>query len=1033
MKHTNIFSRWICLVVLLASVGVSRGQTTWTKLTVGGALESGNYQVQDENLAVGSSIIVGNGKTITIDLNGYVLSGGNGLEYVIKVEAGGTLTIQDSRPTVSHGGKLNENASYILNWIGSEGATKTFYGGTIYNGYVNKETDRKGIEVSGNCTIERANIMGCYSKTKGAAVTVNKGGSFTMNGGAISYNCALQDGGGIYSDGSLNISNTEIQYNKAMGQDDDTDFKITGGRGGGVFAHEGSCIIDNCKIANNYASVFGGGIYSAIGTTIKNSSIQYNRAMYSEDSQKNALKKWNVGRGGGFCFVGSNADDATLNNCTLENTIVSHNACFYYGGGGHIANKNVTLTMRNSQLNDNEAVLHGAGGLHVTAGASFKFESGEISRNIAHSVGGAIHSSYDCKLSLEGGTISNNLAHHRGGGVHVNTGGELTLAGKNLSIINNEVLNDPAYEFSTVLLNSDGSVSWTEPTSSTPSTPYPDAGYGGGVLIDAGTCTMEAGTLSGNKAKVGGGGLALVMINTDVNNKTNLMSLKVVQFTLKDGVILNNTTEGDGAGVYLMRNKMNEVDSKPDENTINQDEETKAKWVELSNGIPKATIKGGTLSGNVASKNGGALLVNGDVIMEDGSFTNNTAENGGGIGIIGGTVKITKGNITKNEATNYGGGIYVENTDPDAEITLSGAGIFEENKAKAGGGMAVNGPFTFKFAGTIQNNSAVNGGGIYLLKGIGSGVAAKGATLHFNGGFIRNNTATGTPTLTVKTAYQKDVNDVTGVGGGVFMADNTTLDFNVENTLGFYGNRATNAADDIFANGKGTSVTLPAVGEMKLSDFSVPAGELFWAEDYYSHYENNTYESDVNYTNGTNGLTSGLTPNHNLRYQFALQNLKRGHITKVEAATFNASHTGKYVCLALGYQIFYVTIKKTGLQEGESAFFHISSTKTDETIPNPYITMLLTGSKDFQTVEKRVALPEGEWKVTENIAWTWAYDPTKPVEITKIVNADNIEFSFSNKKKDDIITGLHDEDIEVNEMKTSTSNTGGGSTSTPAE
>lgn len=1014
MKHTNIFSRWICLVMLLASVGVSWGQTTWTKLTAGGNLASGNYQIQDGNLSVSSSIIVENGRTVTIDLNGYVLSGKD-IDCVINVQAGGTLTIQDSNPTLSHGGQLNKDAYYILSWVGANG-NKPFYGGTIYNGYVDANTNRKGIEVSGTCLIERANIMGCYSTTNGAAVNVNADGVFKMAGGEISYNCALQNGGGIYSQGSLEIKNSTIQYNKAMGQDDDANFKITGGLGGGVFARGESCIINECRIEYNYASVFGGGIYSAIGTTIKDSFIRYNRAMHSEDSQNNLQEKWNVGRGGGFCFVGSNDENATPNNCILESTEVSHNACFYYGGGGHIANKNVTLTMRNSQLNENEAVLHGAGGLHVTASASFKFESGEISKNVAHSVGGGIHSSYDCKLSLEGGTISGNTAHHRGGGVHVNTGGELTLAGEYLSIINNEVLNGPAYEFSTVQFNSDGSVSWTDPTSSTPDTPYPDAGYGGGVLIDAGTCTMKAGVLSGNKAKVGGGGLALVMINTDVNNKTNLMSLKVVQFTLEDGTILNNQTEGDGAGVYLMRNKINEAESKPNDETINADEETKAKWVELSNGTPKATIKGGTLSGNVAGKHGGALLVNGDVIMEDGTFTDNKAENGGGVGIIGGTVNITKGTITENEATNYGGGIYVENTDPEAVITLEGEGVFEKNTALAGGGMAVNGPFIFNFAGTIQNNNAVNGGGIYLLKGTGGSGAAKGATLNFKGGFIRNNTATGTSKLTDKTAYQKDVGAVTGVGGGVFMADYTTLTFNVNNTLGFYGNRATNAADDIFANGNGTSVTLPAVKDMTLTDFSVPAGELFWVEDYYSHYENETYESDANYADGTNGLTTELDPNHNLRYQFALQNLKRNHITKVNADKFNASYTGKYVCLALGYQIFYVTIKKTGLQKDESAFFHISSTKTDANIPDPYITMLLTGIEGGGDVEKRVALPEGTWKVTENTAWSWSYNSTGSTEITQEVKTDKIEFSFSNTKKDNTTTGLHDEDIQVNEM-----------------
>lgn len=1036
MKQTNIFSRWICLAMLLGCVGVSWGQTTWKKLTGGGSLQNGNYQIQDANLNITSSITIENGRTVTIDLNGYVLSGGKAsekyLEYVIKVEAGGTLTIVDSSPTIGHGGKLREDAYYILYWVGENG-NKPFNGGTIYNGYVDAGTDRKGIEVSGTCIIERANIMGCYSTTNGAAVTVNAGGRFIMNGGEISYNCAVRNGGGIYSLGSITLDGGEnkdvkIQYNKALGvgnPQSTQSTKIDYGYGGGICATASStdlttdvkCSITNSKINYNYAGRFGGGIYSSVATEITGSEIQHNNAMYSETQTSKVT--WNSGRGGGFCFIGGGTgENAKEINFTLDNTIVEYNACMYYGGGGHIQSAAILTQKNGTKINNNTSVLHGAAGLHVTASAHFKFEDGEISKNVAHSVGGGIHSSYDCTLELTGGIISNNKAHHRGGGVHVNTGGDLKLNGTDIT--GNEVLNGLNYKYSTVSFKSDGSTSYSEPTSDS-NTPFPYAGYGGGVLVDAGTCEMNAGELSSNKAEVGGGALALVMINTDAGNAKDLLALDVVQFTLNNGSIINNETEGDGGGVYLMENRIEE--QPPTDGVINTSTDTQKKWNELKDGIPKAIINGGTLTDNVANSNGGALLVNGNVTMTDGTFTKNKAQNGGGICIIGGTVGITKGNIIKNTATNYGGGIYVENNDPNAVITLSGEGVFEKNTAKAGGGMAVNGPFTFNFAGTLQNNNAVNGGGIYLLKGKGNSGDAKGATLQFNGGFIRNNTATGTAKLANQTAYQKDVDAVTGVGGGVFMADYTTLDFDVTGTLGFYGNRATNAADDIFANGKGTSVTLPAVENMTLKDFSVPASKLFWAEDYYSHYENDAYERDANYTAGTELLPTGLIPNHNLRYQFALQNLKRDHITLVEAGKFNDSHKGKYVCLALGYEIFYVTIKKKGLQEGESAMFNILTTK--DGVPNLYISMLLSNNekaeKEGEWIIKRVALPQGVWTVAENMNWSWSYTPEGQTIVEKSVNNDEVVFEFENTKNN---AGLHDEDIEVNEMGKKNTSTG---------
>ena len=194
---------------------------------------------------------------------------------------------------------------------------------------------------------------------------------------------------------------------------------------------------------------------------------------------------------------------------------------------------------------------------------------------------------------------------------------------------------------------------------------------------------------------------------------------------------------------------------------------------------------------------------------------------------------------------------------------------------------------------------------------------------------------------------------------------------------------------------------------MALTDFSVPTSKLFWAEDYYSYFnnENGTYWKDTGYETLTTTMPSFSSPSHNLRYQYALSNMKRSHIVEVSAGTY----TDKYVCLALGYQIFYVTIKKTGLQEGESSVFNILKSGNND----PYITMLLTGSKDGEPVVKRVALPEGIWTVTEIGGWSWTYECKNNKE-TKTVDNDDVVFSFENKKESNTI--LHDEDIKVNKM-----------------
>jgi hypothetical protein len=66
---------------------------------------------------------------------------------------------------------------------------------------------------------------------------------------------------------------------------------------------------------------------------------------------------------------------------------------------------------------------------------------------------------------------------------------------------------------------------------------------------------MNSGELSGNYAEVAGGGLCLVMIRIS-NDKTDFKRLNVVEFTLNNGTIYNNRTDGNGAGVYIMENKI---------------------------------------------------------------------------------------------------------------------------------------------------------------------------------------------------------------------------------------------------------------------------------------------------------------------------------------------------------------------------------------------------------------------------------------------------------------------------------------------
>lgn len=842
---------------------MSSADYAWCVVNHNGGTMKGTFTLSD-NTKLSNSIKVANGTTLTIDLNGYVLSG-NGKEYVIIVEGGAKCVIKDSQPTIGHACSINNEG--ILMWPKVDGQTQvTVKGGIIYNPYTNQITDRKGISLSGECEIQSGKIMGCFSRALGAAVTATSSGKFTMNGGEIAYNCSLGTtyksgntdvntslrAGAVYGNepnnnngSSINISNTKIYNNYSGGkggaicgwnvslnncevysnksvkeggavylipynQDskkstlaiqsntnmhnnvsegnggaiyvENANLRISesqinnndaGGNGGAIYAENtimtmsgssvnlneslgtntsgggiyikstdksNTCTINNSKINSNYAPVYGGGIYSNIPTTITESSICYNRAMSSQTAES----KPGYGRGGGFLF-------STEIECKLNNTQVDYNAAMWYGGGGQIDHGAQLTLSGNSTINNNTAILHGAGGLHLTSNAHLYFNGGSISKNEASTVGGAIHTSYGCVLELNGGTISENIAHQRGAGVHVNTGGDLILNGTD--IISNNVYRGYDMVYCTVVRNSDGTYTWEQPIYATTESTYEldsdwklkDSGYGGGVLIDSGTCTMNDGKLSGNYAEKAGGGLGLIMIRIPLE-ENNFNNMKVVQFKLKGGDILENNTDGDGAGVYLMRNKLSEMFA-----GLAQEQQDKLKGYEnyntLMTGKPSVSIYGGKLESNMAQQKGGAIM------MEEGNFNisgeinlknNQSVSDGGGIYIGGGAFILDEsGNLiaTGNSSTRgHGGAIYLGNgtftSNSGSQLSLA------TNSANEGygGGVYCGGLFTMNGTSqaNLQSNCANSGGAIYATANVtitGNNTISKNVALA-NGGAI---------------------------------------------------------------------------------------------------------------------------------------------------------------------------------------------------------------------------------------------------------------------------------------------------------
>jgi hypothetical protein len=131
------------------------------------------------------------------------------------------------------------------------------------------------VNVSGGAFIlKNGNITGNTNNTNnGGGVVVNANGTFTMNGGSITYNTANPSGGGVaLNSGTFTMNGGNIGHNTATG----TSVYLGGG---GVYAANAAFVMNGGSISGNAANA-GGGVYVPSGGsfTMNGGSISGNTA-----------------------------------------------------------------------------------------------------------------------------------------------------------------------------------------------------------------------------------------------------------------------------------------------------------------------------------------------------------------------------------------------------------------------------------------------------------------------------------------------------------------------------------------------------------------------------------------------------------------------------------------------------------------------------------------------------------------------------------------------------------------------------------
>ena len=410
-------------------------QETFTEVTdettLKKAVEDGKSVRMTQDITLTSPLCIE--KTVTLDLNGHVLTRKNTDRYdIVIIQSGATLTLIDSNTgnlqhkfNAGEGGwtKAADDATgegivtvtggVIYGDAGSSIDTRgikildgklEMYGGNIAgigNGYTHAYGG--GVYVSDKCTFNMygGSIKGCYVFSDGGGVYVAAGGTFTMGGDSTIEGCNARSGGGVYNAGTFTMS--------------------------------GNSCIRNCIYRSGAGS---GGVHSAGTFNLNGGSVVRSLSGYNDNKELV-----------GICNAGTL--NATISvSCWVSNySIISEGTFtgnFSNDSGGTISGGEFQGEVENC------ATINGG-----------KFSVGKV-RNAG---GNIINGTFDVPVTNDGGwikggtfydTVTNDKSIIEGGEFHstVNNTGEIRGGTFYRTVTGSGRINDGAYV--TVTFNSDG-------------------------------------------------------------------------------------------------------------------------------------------------------------------------------------------------------------------------------------------------------------------------------------------------------------------------------------------------------------------------------------------------------------------------------------------------------------------------------------------------------------------------------------------------------------------------------------------------
>lgn len=682
------------------------------------------------------------------------LSTGNGAGIYVD---GGTLTLENviigaCEATAGNGGGIYvESGTVIIKGGDTEigaGTRQNFIASKTNYSYPNKAKD-------------------------GAGIYVNSG-TLNIQGGNVRYNTATGNGGGIYigTGGSLNISGgCSVSSNNCAGSGGGI---IVADNNTGTISIKGASSSNKAKISSNKttgSSKNGGGVW--LGTST-DSLIEFE---YFEVNSNEAT-------GGGAGLMLNRKNNISLKNGTISSNIAKGNTggAMWIGNNGGASSSPISVTIEGVVMKSNKAAVRGAG-IYISGGYCH-IRSGEISNNTltasGNSYGGGIcaqvnSESYyptlilgvegsasntpiisgnggandgcawdgggvyasDCNLTIYNCEIDGNKGKHGGGVYYLTTATGRSFVMHDGIISNNYycgVFINGSQNNATAMIMNGGTITKNEIKADSANHQFGGAGvnlYNASMEMNGGTISENKNLLDkvsdttdrGNTAMTGGGVGAIRTANTHVST-----------FKMTGGSIINNTSVGEGAGVYIEQGCRVGISG----GEISGNRVTASK--KPAGGLNLYKVKGldsdtvyvsnVKFEGNISSIRGGAInCYDTLLVLTSCQFIGNKMENyvdgengcGGAMYFLysGGTAEspaltVQNCSFKGNEAKEWGGGLYITGNN---YASVSGT-TFDGNKAEGfGGGIGVHNGVKLSVSNCVfGNNTANEGAGVAIIQ-----------------------------------------------------------------------------------------------------------------------------------------------------------------------------------------------------------------------------------------------------------------------------------------------------------------------------